>query len=229
MEVYCDHNMEKEINEIIQKLPLVRQKYDKSIPGVLIEEIDSNGDIVRLKSIDRFSDDGEFYNDEHMLEDLIVDLESNGGAYAGVDNLAQQPAEVDAIHELVAVDDILQKPVRDDAYSQQIIGGEKSSQQPVRANESSQQHNSHQYQHQPQQLSRRKEVLEGKENPQGLSTPMLQLRSILHSKGFSIVVAHSEFRPPNPKNHPEFIFHPLSDNLSRFQATIRNLLDLISV
>ncbi|KAL3518123.1 hypothetical protein ACH5RR_020712 [Cinchona calisaya] len=63
---------------------------------------------------------------------------------------------------------------------------------------------------------------------QGHSTPMLQLRSILHSKGFSIVVAHSEFRPPNPKNHPEFIFHPLSDNLSRFQATIRNLLDLIS-
>ncbi|KAL3518125.1 hypothetical protein ACH5RR_020714 [Cinchona calisaya] len=63
---------------------------------------------------------------------------------------------------------------------------------------------------------------------QGHLTPMLQLGSILHSKGFSIVVAHSEFRPPNPKNHPEFIFQPLSDNLSGFQATIGNLLDLIA-
>lgn len=63
---------------------------------------------------------------------------------------------------------------------------------------------------------------------QGHLTPMLQLGSVLYSKGFSIVVAHSEFRPPNPLNHPEFIFHPLLDNLSGYQASISNLLQLIS-
>ncbi|XP_027153152.1 UDP-glucose iridoid glucosyltransferase-like [Coffea eugenioides] len=63
---------------------------------------------------------------------------------------------------------------------------------------------------------------------QGHMTPMLQLGSILYSKGFSIVVAHSEFRPPDPLNHPGFIFHALSDNLSGYQASINNLLDLIS-
>ena len=62
---------------------------------------------------------------------------------------------------------------------------------------------------------------------QGHMTPMLQLGSILYSKGFSIVVAHSEFRPPNPLNHPEFIFHPLSDGLSGYQACIDNLKHLI--
>ncbi|KAL3500438.1 hypothetical protein ACH5RR_039531 [Cinchona calisaya] len=72
-------------------------------------------------------DDGEFCNNEHMLEDLIVDLESNGGAHIGVDNLAQQPTEA-----------------------------KESSQQLVRANASSQQHISHQHQRQPQQLTRRK-------------------------------------------------------------------------
>ncbi|XP_027099057.1 UDP-glucose iridoid glucosyltransferase-like [Coffea arabica] len=62
---------------------------------------------------------------------------------------------------------------------------------------------------------------------QGHITPMLQLGNILYSKGFSIVVAHSEFRPPNPLNHPEFILHPLSDNLSGYQASSNNLVELI--
>nr|XP_027080630.1 UDP-glucose iridoid glucosyltransferase-like [Coffea arabica] len=63
---------------------------------------------------------------------------------------------------------------------------------------------------------------------QGHMTPMLQLGSILYSKGFSIVVAHSEFRPPNPLNHPEFIFHPLSDDSSGYKTSLVNLMDLIS-
>ncbi|KAL3514230.1 hypothetical protein ACH5RR_026947 [Cinchona calisaya] len=63
---------------------------------------------------------------------------------------------------------------------------------------------------------------------QGHMTPMLQLGTILYSKGFTIVVAHSEFRPPNPSNHPEFIFQLLSDNLSGYDACFMNLLNLIS-
>ncbi|CDP07944.1 unnamed protein product [Coffea canephora] len=57
---------------------------------------------------------------------------------------------------------------------------------------------------------------------------MLQLGSILYSKGFSIAVAHSEFRPPNPLNHPEFIFHPLSDNLSDYDGSMMNMPNLLS-
>ncbi|KAI3489998.1 hypothetical protein L1887_45913 [Cichorium endivia] len=49
---------------------------------------------------------------------------------------------------------------------------------------------------------------------QGHMTPMLQLASYLHSKGFPITIAHSEFNPPDPSKHPDFIFLPLPDNLS---------------
>ncbi|XP_023758793.1 UDP-glycosyltransferase 76H1 [Lactuca sativa] len=49
---------------------------------------------------------------------------------------------------------------------------------------------------------------------QGHMTPMLQLGSYLHSKGFSITFAHSELNPPDPSNHPDFIFLPLPDKLS---------------
>ncbi|CAI9106871.1 OLC1v1006110C1 [Oldenlandia corymbosa var. corymbosa] len=49
---------------------------------------------------------------------------------------------------------------------------------------------------------------------QGHVTPMLQLGKILHSKGFSVIVAHPDFNSPNPSNHPEFVFLPLEANLS---------------
>ena len=49
---------------------------------------------------------------------------------------------------------------------------------------------------------------------QGHMTPMLQLGTYLHSKGFSITIAHTEFNPPDPSKHPDFIFHPLPDKLS---------------
>lgn len=41
---------------------------------------------------------------------------------------------------------------------------------------------------------------------QGHLTPMLQLGSLLHSQGFSVIVAHTEFNSPNPRNHPDFAF-----------------------
>ncbi|KAM0051265.1 putative UDP-glucuronosyl/UDP-glucosyltransferase [Helianthus debilis subsp. tardiflorus] len=49
---------------------------------------------------------------------------------------------------------------------------------------------------------------------QGHMTPMLQLGTYLHSKGFSITIAHPEFNPPDSSNHPDFIFLQLPDNLS---------------
>ncbi|KAI7733333.1 hypothetical protein M8C21_017000 [Ambrosia artemisiifolia] len=49
---------------------------------------------------------------------------------------------------------------------------------------------------------------------QGHMTPMLHLATFLHSKGFSIAIAHSELNRPDPSNHPGFTFIPLPDNLS---------------
>ncbi|TXG74214.1 hypothetical protein EZV62_002793 [Acer yangbiense] len=52
---------------------------------------------------------------------------------------------------------------------------------------------------------------------QGHITPMLQLGTILHSKGFSITIALSQFDFPDTSNHPDFVFLPLSnDSLYRF-------------
>ncbi|CAK9187892.1 unnamed protein product [Ilex paraguariensis] len=64
---------------------------------------------------------------------------------------------------------------------------------------------------------------------QGHITPMLQLGSILHSRGFSITIAHTEFNPPCSCNHPEFFFLPLADNLSGYDTSFWNLLEVISV
>lgn len=49
---------------------------------------------------------------------------------------------------------------------------------------------------------------------QGHITPMLQLATILHSKGFSITIAHTIFNSPNPQNHPYFSFLTITDGLS---------------
>lgn len=51
---------------------------------------------------------------------------------------------------------------------------------------------------------------------QGHITPMLQLAYILHSKGFSIIIAHPELYPPGTSsNHKDFIFLPIGEeNLS---------------
>ncbi|KAL4587681.1 hypothetical protein LXL04_000555 [Taraxacum kok-saghyz] len=43
---------------------------------------------------------------------------------------------------------------------------------------------------------------------------MLQLGSYLHSKGFSITIAQSEYNRPDPSNHPDFHFILMSENLS---------------
>ncbi|KAM7265456.1 hypothetical protein ACFE04_003139 [Oxalis oulophora] len=48
---------------------------------------------------------------------------------------------------------------------------------------------------------------------QGHINPMLQLASILYSKGFSITIVHTKFNSPNPTNFPHFTFHSIPDGL----------------
>ena len=61
---------------------------------------------------------------------------------------------------------------------------------------------------------------------QGHISPMLELGAVLHSKGFSIIIAHTIFNSPNPSNHPEFIFLPITDNLSNPDTSPGNRLAL---
>ncbi|KAI3448590.1 hypothetical protein Pfo_005255 [Paulownia fortunei] len=63
---------------------------------------------------------------------------------------------------------------------------------------------------------------------QGHITPMLQMGAILHSRGFSITIAHTELNSPNPSNNPEFIFLPLSDKLAGCDTSFNNMLKVIS-
>ncbi|XP_058109374.1 UDP-glycosyltransferase 76B1-like [Magnolia sinica] len=49
---------------------------------------------------------------------------------------------------------------------------------------------------------------------QGHLNPMLQLATLLHSKGFSITIIHTNFNAPNPSNYPSFNFEPIPDGLS---------------
>ncbi|KAJ8533908.1 hypothetical protein K7X08_007232 [Anisodus acutangulus] len=58
---------------------------------------------------------------------------------------------------------------------------------------------------------------------QGHVTPMLQLGSILHSQGFSVIVAHTEYNAPNYSNHPEFAFHSMNDGLQGIDISLPSL------
>ncbi|OVA10361.1 UDP-glucuronosyl/UDP-glucosyltransferase [Macleaya cordata] len=49
---------------------------------------------------------------------------------------------------------------------------------------------------------------------QGHLNPMLQLATLLHTKGgFSITVVHTRFNSPSPSNYPQFNFEPISDGI----------------
>lgn len=63
---------------------------------------------------------------------------------------------------------------------------------------------------------------------QGHITPMLQLGTILHSKGFSITVAHAQFNSPHASNHPEFTFLSLSDGSSSTPKASDDFIDFMS-
>ena len=63
---------------------------------------------------------------------------------------------------------------------------------------------------------------------QGHINPMLQLATILHSKGFSITIIHPKFNSPNSSNYPEFTFIPISDNLPESQDSFGDILGIVS-
>ncbi|GAY37958.1 UDP-glycosyltransferase 76E2 [Citrus sinensis] len=63
---------------------------------------------------------------------------------------------------------------------------------------------------------------------QGHITPMLQLGTILHSRGFSITVAHAQFNSPHASNHPDFTFLPLSDGSSSTPKASDDFIDFMS-
>ncbi|KAF8010807.1 hypothetical protein BT93_J1455 [Corymbia citriodora subsp. variegata] len=50
---------------------------------------------------------------------------------------------------------------------------------------------------------------------QGHITPMLNLGSLLHSEGFSIVIAHTNFNHPDPSGFPNFTFASIPDCLPK--------------
>ncbi|KAK3031060.1 hypothetical protein RJ639_035091 [Escallonia herrerae] len=61
---------------------------------------------------------------------------------------------------------------------------------------------------------------------QGHINPMLQLASILHSRGFNIAIIHTRFNSPNPSKYPHFEFHSIDDGLLECNAYV--VLELIS-
>ncbi|KAB2616033.1 UDP-glycosyltransferase 76C4-like [Pyrus ussuriensis x Pyrus communis] len=54
---------------------------------------------------------------------------------------------------------------------------------------------------------------------QGHINPMLELANVLHHKGFSITIIHTQFNSLNPTTHPHFIFHSIPVELSRTEAS----------
>nr|XP_027068778.1 UDP-glucose iridoid glucosyltransferase-like [Coffea arabica] len=64
---------------------------------------------------------------------------------------------------------------------------------------------------------------------QGHMTPTLQLASILHSKGFSITIAHAKFKSPKAFDHPDFNFLPVAENLSEHHIANKDRISQVSI
>ncbi|XP_060175246.1 UDP-glycosyltransferase 76B1-like isoform X2 [Lycium barbarum] len=66
---------------------------------------------------------------------------------------------------------------------------------------------------------------------QGHINPMLQLANILHSKGFSITVIHTNLNSSHniQTNYPHFTFHSISDGLSEDEKSTTDVLFLLSL
>lgn len=62
---------------------------------------------------------------------------------------------------------------------------------------------------------------------QGHINPMLQLGTILESRGFSITIAHTSYNSPNPETHPEFSFLLIPDGLSDRDISSGDLISLV--
>ncbi|KAJ4847359.1 hypothetical protein Tsubulata_005597 [Turnera subulata] len=62
---------------------------------------------------------------------------------------------------------------------------------------------------------------------QGRINPMLQLGTILYSKGFSITVVHPQFNCPDPSTHPHFTFESINDGISQEDISSWNIWNII--
>lgn len=64
---------------------------------------------------------------------------------------------------------------------------------------------------------------------QGHINPMLQLATVLHSKGFSITIVHTRFNSPNPSNYTQFSFQPIEDGLTEDDTANMDLIAIFSL
>uniref|UniRef100_A0A2N9FSQ5 Glycosyltransferase n=1 Tax=Fagus sylvatica TaxID=28930 RepID=A0A2N9FSQ5_FAGSY len=64
---------------------------------------------------------------------------------------------------------------------------------------------------------------------QGHINPMLQLANILYTKGFSITIIHTQFNSPNSNNYPHFTFHSIPDGLLKSEASISDVIALLTL
>ncbi|KAF8030073.1 hypothetical protein BT93_E2485 [Corymbia citriodora subsp. variegata] len=64
---------------------------------------------------------------------------------------------------------------------------------------------------------------------QGHINPMLQLGQILHARGFSITILHTNFNAPDPSSHPHFVFRSIVSDLDRSEVPISDIPGLISL
>ncbi|KAF8030071.1 hypothetical protein BT93_E2483 [Corymbia citriodora subsp. variegata] len=64
---------------------------------------------------------------------------------------------------------------------------------------------------------------------QGHINPMLQLGQILHARGFSITILHTNFNAPDPSSHPHFTFRSIACGLHRSEVSMSDIPDLISL
>ncbi|KAL9412917.1 hypothetical protein AB3S75_041555 [Citrus x aurantiifolia] len=62
---------------------------------------------------------------------------------------------------------------------------------------------------------------------QGHINPMLQLASVLYSKGFSITIIHTNLNPLNACNYPHFEFHSISASLSETEASTEDIVAIL--
>ncbi|KAM1371162.1 hypothetical protein EV1_041041 [Malus domestica] len=65
---------------------------------------------------------------------------------------------------------------------------------------------------------------------QGHINPMLELANILHSKGFSVAIIHTNFNSLNPSTrNPHFSYHSTPVDLTETEASIKDLTVVLSI
>ncbi|RWR85108.1 UDP-glycosyltransferase 76B1-like protein [Cinnamomum micranthum f. kanehirae] len=63
---------------------------------------------------------------------------------------------------------------------------------------------------------------------QGHINPMLQLATVLHSKGFSITIVHTRFNSPNPSNYTQISFQSIEDGLTEDDTENMDVIAILS-